>query len=51
MPMRLWLKVDMMFPWRKFNCSIWMVQDDTDLCTFLVDVPTITGGTFMLQLP
>ena len=49
MPIRLWLKVVMMCPWRKFNCRRGMMQDDTDVCACLVAVPTMVGGTFILQ--
>ena len=48
MPIRLWLKVGMMCPWRKFNRGRGMVQDDTDVCACRVYVPTMTGGTFIL---
>ena len=51
MPMRLCLKVSIMFPLKKGSCRRMMVQDDTDFCAFPVDVPTTTGGTFMLRLP
>ena len=51
MPMTLWLKAGMMCPWKKVNCGRGVDQDDTDFCTFHLDFPTMTGGTFMLRLP
>ena len=51
MPIRLWLKVDMMCPWRNGSCGRGMVQDDTDLCVCPVAVPTLMGCTLVLQLP
>ena len=49
MPISLWLKVGMMCPWRKFNDRRGMMQDDTDVCACRLAVPTMMGGTFILQ--
>ena len=41
MPMKLCLKVGMMYPWLKFNCGRGMVQDYADLCACPLAVPTM----------
>ena len=51
MPMSLWLKVGIICPWRKVNYKRGVVQDDTNLCACPVDLPTMTGGIFILRLP
>ena len=49
MPMRFCMKFGMICHWGKGNCNKVMVQDNMDLCACTVDVPTMTGGAFILR--
>ena len=43
------MKFGMICHWGKGNCNKVMVQDNMDLCACTVDVPTMTGGAFILR--
>ena len=51
MPIMLWLKVGMMYPWRKRSFVRGVLQDDTDLCLCSIYIPITVGGALVLRSP